>query len=69
MEKEKLWDYLIETGTATDNELELVTSINGYNIESLESVLYCRTGYRSLDQILVNYSTNMLKKTTMRPNL
>ena len=36
---------------ATEEELQLITSINGINLESLESVLYCRTGYRSLEQI------------------
>ena len=46
-----LWDYLIETMTATEEELCLITSINGTNLDSLESVLYCRTGYRSLEQI------------------
>lgn len=44
------WDYLVDYSIATDEELKLVTSINGYNEESLDSVLYCRTGYRSLEQ-------------------
>jgi hypothetical protein len=47
-----LWDYLIETGAATEAELSLITSINGINLDSLESVLYSRTSYRSLEQIL-----------------
>jgi hypothetical protein len=50
-EQTELWDYLVEMGIATEEELQLVTSINGMNLESLESVLYCRTSYRSLDQI------------------
>ena len=50
-EQTALWDYLIETGIATEADLSLITSINGHNLESLESVLYCRTGYRSLEQI------------------
>lgn len=48
---EKLYDYLIETGTYTEDELALLTSINGTNIDTLESALYSRTGYRSLEQI------------------
>jgi hypothetical protein len=48
----ELWDWLLETGTATENELCLVTSISGNNLESVESILYCRTGYRSLEQVL-----------------
>ena len=47
----QLWDYLTETGIATEKELSLITSINGYNEDSLESVLYCRTGYRSMEQL------------------
>lgn len=48
----ELWDYLENTETATKEEICLVTSINGTNLESLESILYSRTGYRSLEQIL-----------------
>ena len=53
MDKEinKLWDYLTDYEIETDKEICLVTSINGTNLESLESILYCRTGYRSLEQI------------------
>lgn len=51
-EQNKLWDYLIDTDIATEDELCLVCSIIGTSIESLESVLYSRTGYRSLEQIL-----------------
>jgi hypothetical protein len=45
-----LWDNLITYEIATEEELQLITSINGYNLESLEDVLYVRTGYRSRDQ-------------------
>ena len=44
------WDYLVDSGIATEEELQLVTSINGYNTETLDSVLYVRTGYRDLEQ-------------------
>lgn len=46
----KLWDNLIEYGIATEAELQLVTNINGYNKETLKSVLYARTAYRSWKQ-------------------
>ena len=45
-----LWDYMIEQGIATDDELRLVTSINGMNIDTLNDVLYVRTGYRDIKQ-------------------
>lgn len=47
----EIWDYIVETGIATEDELRLVTSINGTNEDSLNSVLYSRTGYRSLEQL------------------
>ena len=47
-----IYDYLIESGIATEDEICLVTSIIGCNEESLNSILYSRTGYRSLEQIL-----------------
>ena len=48
----KLWDYIIEQEIATENEVSLVTSINGTNLDTLEDILYVRTGYRSLEQLL-----------------
>ena len=50
-ERENIWDYLIDNGVATEDELLLVTNINGYNTEALNSVLYARTGYRNIEQI------------------
>ncbi|HHX67499.1 MAG TPA: hypothetical protein GX708_05510 [Gallicola sp.] len=51
MELEKIWDSIIELGIATEKELELITSINGYNIETLNDVIYARTGYRNIEQM------------------
>lgn len=48
---EQMWDYLTESGIATENELCLVTSINGYNEEAMLDVLYARTGYRNFEQL------------------
>ncbi len=50
-ERDNLYDYLVEYGHATEEEIRLVTSINGYSLDSLESILYSRTGYRTLEQI------------------
>ena len=46
-----IWDYLVDTGIATQEELELITAINGYNVKSLNSVIYARTGYHNLEQL------------------
>ena len=50
----EIHDYLVEYGIATDDEIRLVTSINGTNEDSYNSILYSRTGYRSLEQIMEN---------------
>ena len=49
--RNELWDYLLETGLANEDEMNLVTSINGWSLDTMESILYVKTGYRSLEQI------------------
>ena len=46
----ELWDLLVDNNIATDDELELISEINGWRIETLEDVLYVRTGYRDIQQ-------------------
>ena len=48
---EELYDYLMDCEIATEKEISLVCSINGTNLDSLESILYSRTGYHDLEQI------------------
>ena len=50
-EKEDLHDYLLEHSIATEDEVSLVTSIMGYNLDALEGILFSKTGYRTLEQI------------------
>ena len=50
-ERDELWDYLQDNNLASDETLKIVTSINGFTLETLESVLYAVTGYHTLDQI------------------
>ena len=49
-EYNELWDLLIEHNIATQDELNLISYINGWKLETLEDVLYVRTGYRDLKQ-------------------
>ena len=51
MDIAKLWDLIVEYGVATEEELQLVTSINGYSLEALIDVIYARTGY-SIEQFI-----------------
>ena len=45
------WDELVARSIATEAELQLVTDINGYTKETLDAILFSRTGYRSFDQM------------------
>lgn len=47
----ELWEYMTECGIATDEEIGLATALCGRSVETLESVLYIKTGYCSLEQI------------------
>jgi hypothetical protein len=50
MNKEEYWDWMMLNEIATEAELQLVCNINGYSTETLDSVLYARTGNRSVEQ-------------------
>lgn len=52
MELNKYYNYLIDNGIASEETMQIITSINGYSKETLDSVLYCTTGYRNIDQYL-----------------
>lgn len=41
---------LVEYSIATEEEIDLVTAINGMNIETLNDILGVRTGYKDWDQ-------------------
>lgn len=45
------WDYLLDNEIASEETLRIITSINGYNLETLQDVLYAVTGYRDIEQI------------------
>ena len=51
LKAQELYEYMIDYGIATEDEIALVMYINGDNLGTLEDILYVRTGYRSLDQI------------------
>ena len=48
-----MWDIIVhEYGIATEEELSLVTAIDGYNEDTLNNVIYVRTGYNDIYQLL-----------------
>lgn len=48
-----MYDYLVDAGIATSDELNLARNLmNGTWLEVLNAVLYVRTGYRSIEQMI-----------------
>lgn len=52
MDLSKLWDNILLYKIATEEELQLITSINGYNETTLNDVIYARTGYHTIEQYI-----------------
>ena len=50
MELNEIFEYLENMQIATAKEIQLITAINGWNIETANDILYARTGYRDLEQ-------------------
>ena len=48
----KLWDFMTEESIATAEECNLICNINGASLDSLESILFARSGMRDLEQYL-----------------
>jgi hypothetical protein len=47
----KTYDYLLDNELFTKAELDLITSINGYNLETLNDAIYSRYGFRNIEQL------------------
>ena len=47
---EEMWDALLELGVS-EQTLQIVTSINGYTVQTMLDVLYAHTGYRNFEQL------------------
>lgn len=48
----ELFDNLIDMGFFTEDELVLVTNINGSTVDTLNDCIYARYGYRSFEQMV-----------------
>jgi hypothetical protein len=46
---DRAWDTLLEAGVS-EQTLQIVTSINGYSMDTMRDVLYAHTGYRTFGQ-------------------
>lgn len=47
---DEAWEMLLDLGTSEET-IQVVTSINGYNLQSLEDILYAQYGYTDFNQI------------------
>lgn len=48
----KIWDRMVEMEVATDRELGLAVALCGMTEQTLNQVLYIRTGYRTIEQMI-----------------
>lgn len=52
MDLDEIIDYIIENDIATQEEVNLVTGINGYSEETVNDIIFYRTGYQDIEQYL-----------------
>lgn len=45
-----LWDFIVDNNIATEDEVRLVTNINGWNEETMTDIIFAKTGLRSYEQ-------------------
>lgn len=45
-----MWDTLLNLGVS-EQTLQVVTDINGYNEQAMKDILYSFTGYNDFDQL------------------
>lgn len=66
-----VYNYYEDAEMFTPEELKLVTNINGYNIQTLNDMLFVRYGYRDLEQMMEGYKMKVITKDgrTKRYNL
>ena len=46
-----LYDFIRDNEIATEDEISLVTNINGWSEESLNDIIHCRTEYHDVPQL------------------
>lgn len=52
MDVNEIYNYMIDYGIVSEETLSIITSINGYNEDTLNDVLYCVIGYHDIKQYL-----------------
>ena len=52
---DQLWDLFIDYNICSEESLQLVININGYNYEAFKDILYATFGLRSLEQLVAEF--------------
>lgn len=52
MDENEIYNYLLENCIVGEEALDLITDINGFNEETLNDILFAKTGYRDMEQYL-----------------
>ena len=50
-----IWDLFLDYSVCSEETLQVITRINGYNLGTLKDVLYATVGLRSLEQFVEEY--------------
>lgn len=45
-----LWDFIVDNNIATEDEVRLVSNINGWNEKTMTDIIFAKTGLRSYEQ-------------------
>ena len=59
-EESKIYDFIVNNNIATENEIQLVTNVAGWNVETLNAIIYARTSYHTPLQCLACESENFV---------
>lgn len=46
-----IWNYLVEYGVATEEEIQLVVDINGQSEKTMNDIIFARTGFNNIEQL------------------
>lgn len=51
MDIDEVWDLFLDYDICSEETLNVVTSINGYSLETMADILYATTGLRNIEQL------------------
>lgn len=52
LELDTIWDLYLTLNICSEETLQVVTNINGYNLDTMKDILYATTGLRSIEQVI-----------------